>query len=105
MLFQVKSTYIESLLNEERRKYILRITTKWISLEIVLFSIYKFDANCHGFIPQGDHFLWGLYPRCYLLSGDSDTIVALAGSIAETYYGVDETNSREESAYIAKLLS
>lgn len=54
---------------------------------------YHFDATCQGSVPQalqaffeGEDFVDTLRKAVYL-GGDSDTIAAIAGSIAEAFYG------------------
>lgn len=67
---------------------------------------YKFDVTCQGSVPQGI--------MCFLestdfedavrnaisLGGDGDTIGAMAGAIAEAYYGIPEHLAEEVFDYI-----
>jgi type I restriction enzyme M protein len=69
---------------------------------------YKFDATCQGSVPEA------LY--CFLISdsfeetiktaisigGDSDTIAAIAGSIAEAYFGIPDKIKKEALKRIPK---
>lgn len=88
----------------EKNYYILDFTIDEIRKK------YKFDETCQGTVPQA--------LECFLesndfedairiaisLGGDSDTISAITGSIAEAYYGIP--NHIKESAiyYLDKLL-
>ena len=57
---------------------------------------YAFDESCQGSCPQAiEAFLEGhsfedVIRKAIALGGDSDTIAAMAGAIAEAYYGVPE---------------
>ena len=81
---------------EEIKEYIER---KYYKLDFVLDEIrpyYKFDVTCQGSVPQAI--------QCFLeavdfedairnaisLGGDSDTQAAIAGAIAEAYYGIPD---------------
>jgi ADP-ribosylglycohydrolase len=62
---------------------------------------YEFDVSCQGSVPQAiTAFLEGktfedVIRTAVSLGGDSDTIGAMAGSIAEAFYGVPEDFKRE----------
>ena len=62
---------------------------------------YEFDVSCQGSVPQAiTAFLEGktfedVIRTAVSLGGDSDTIGAMAGSIAEAFYGVPEELKRE----------
>ncbi len=62
---------------------------------------YEFDVSCQGSVPEAIiAFLEGqdfedVIRNAISLGGDSDTIGAMAGSIAEAYYGVPENLKRE----------
>ena len=71
---------------------------------------YKFNELCQTTVPQA------LY--CFLISenfedtirtgisigGDSDTLCAIAGSVAEAYYGIDEKYIKEANKYLDNRL-
>lgn len=74
-----------------------RIATEYYPLDFTIASIrpsYRFDATCRGTVPQAI--------ECFLestsfedairtavsLGGESDTIAAITGAIAEAYYGI-----------------
>jgi len=57
---------------------------------------YEFDVSCQGSVPEaiiafleGDDFE-DVIRNAVSLGGDSDTIAAMAGSIAEAFYGVPD---------------
>ncbi len=62
---------------------------------------YSFDVSCQGSVPEaiisfleGDDFE-DVIRNAVSLGGDSDTIAAIAGSIAEAFYGVPEELKKE----------
>ncbi|MBQ8236026.1 MAG: ADP-ribosylglycohydrolase family protein, partial [Clostridia bacterium] len=74
-------------------------------------STYRFDVTCQGSVPQAI--------VCFLeaeryedavrnavsLGGDSDTIAAMAGSIAEPFFGIPEEIEEEAFEYIDEELA
>lgn len=61
-----------------------------------LVSLYYFQPTCEGSVPQA---LWAalegpdfisVMRRCLRIGGDTDTIAAMAGSLAEVLYGIPE---------------
>ena len=58
--------------------------------------VYEFDVSCQGSVPQAiEAFLESVsfedaIRNAVSIGGDSDTIAAMAGSIAEAYYGIPE---------------
>lgn len=71
-----------------RNYYSMRFSIEGIRL------IYEFDASCQGSVPQAikafvesDSFEDAIR-NAISIGGDSDTIAAIAGSIAEAYYGI-----------------
>jgi len=76
-----------------------RITRNYYSLDFTIDEIrgtYKFDVTCQGSVPQAiEAFLESesfedAIRTAVSVGGDSDTIAAIAGSIAEAFYGVPE---------------
>ncbi len=57
--------------------------------------LYTFNATCHGSVPQAIRAFYesrsfeDAISLAVSIGGDSDTIAAMTGSIAEAYYGVD----------------
>ncbi len=90
---------------EEIKDYIEK---HYYSLQFILDEIrpsYEFDVTCQGSLPQAI--------QCFLestdfedairnavsLGGDSDTQAAIAGSIAEAYYGIPQTLKEKIEKY------
>lgn len=73
-------------------------------------SMRVFDETCHGTVPQAI--------RCFIdsnsfeecirmavsIGGDSDTIAAIAGSIAEAYYGVPDYFKEQALSYLPNAM-
>ncbi len=81
---------------EEIRKY---IDENYYFLDFTLDEIrekYSFDVTCQGTVPQAiTCFLEGIdfedtVRNAISLGGDGDTLAAIAGSIAEAYFGIPE---------------
>ncbi|MBR4609123.1 MAG: ADP-ribosylglycohydrolase family protein [Erysipelotrichaceae bacterium] len=71
---------------------------------------YHFDVTCQGSVPQAiESFLESeSYEDCIRnaisIGGDSDTIAAMAGAIAENYYGLPEGFKEKADAYLDDYL-
>ena len=69
---------------------------------------YGFDASCQGSVPQAiSAFLEATsfedtIRNAVSIGGDSDTIAAIAGSIAEPYFGIPESMRSAALAYLDK---
>ncbi len=67
---------------------------------------YGFDVSCQGSVPQAmtAFFESSGFEDCLRkavsLGGDSDTIAAMAGSLAEAYYGIPEEIQRKVHTYM-----
>ena len=81
---------------EEIKKH---ITDNYYKIDFTFDSIrptYEFDVSCQGSVPQAmqSFFESESFEDCIRnaisIGGDSDTVAAIAGSIAEAYYGIDE---------------
>jgi ADP-ribosylglycohydrolase len=75
------------------------IKEKYYSLDFTLDSIrenYRFDVSCQGSVPQALEAFFesngfeDAIRNAISIGGDSDTIAAITGGIAEAYYGVPE---------------
>jgi len=73
------------------------ITTHYYSLNFTLDSIrptYAFDVSCQGSVPQAFQAFFesigfeDALRNAISIGGDSDTIAAITGGIAEAYYGI-----------------
>ena len=71
---------------------------------------YKFDVSCKGSVPQAiTAFLEGIdfedtIRNAISLGGDSDTIAAIAGGMAEAFFGVPRELAIEATNYLDKDL-
>ena len=81
------------------------VTTNYYPLDFTLDDIrptYKFDSSCQGSVPQALEAFFestsfeDAIRNAISIGGDSDTVAAITGSIAEAYYGVP-TNLRESA--------
>jgi type I restriction enzyme M protein len=73
---------------------------------------YSFNSSCQGSVPQAlEAFLESenfedAIRNAISIGGDSDTIAAISGSIAEAYYGVPEVLRQKATKYLdSKLLN
>lgn len=71
---------------------------------------YKFDESCQGTVPQAiiaflesDDFEDAIR-NAISLGGDSDTLAAITGSIAEAYYGIPQDIREEALSYLDHTL-
>ncbi len=80
---------------EDIRNYV----SKYYKLDFTLDEIrptYKFDVSCQGSVPQAiTAFLEGedfcsVISKAISIGGDSDTIAAISGSIAEAFYEIPD---------------
>jgi len=85
------------------------IEDKYYSLDFKMDDIrdtYRFDVTCQGSVPQSiQAFLESVdFEDCIKIAisigGDSDTIGAIAGSLAEAYYGVPEDIKNRTISYL-----
>ena len=67
---------------------------------------YRFDVSCQGSVPEAiisfleSNSFEDAIRNAVSLGGDSDTIAAMAGSIAEPFYGIPEEIKREAFSYL-----
>ena len=90
----------------EIKKYIEK---KYYQLNFKLDDIrstYKFDVTCQGSVPQAilafldSESFEDTIRNAISIGGDSDTIAAIAGSIAEAYYGIPEHIKSKALTYL-----
>ena len=86
-----------------------RIERDYYRIDFTLDSIretYAFDVSCQGSVPQALEAFFestsfeDAIRNAISIGGDSDTIAAIAGSVAEVYYGVPEDMAREAEGYL-----
>ncbi len=95
---------------DEIREYII---TNYYQIDFTIDSIraeYKFNATCQGSVP---HALEAFFEaedfedtirNAVSIGGDSDTVAAMAGSVAEAYYGVPDWIRSEVMNYLDSRL-
>lgn len=86
---------------------------EYYNLDFTLDEIrdtYTFDETCQGSVPQALNcfFESNSFEDCIRnaisIGGDSDTIAAIAGSIGEAYYGIDESLILKARSYLDNYL-
>lgn len=91
---------------EEIRDYIHR---NYYPMDFTLEEIrpeYKFDVSCQGSVPQALKAFFestgfeDAIRNAISIGGDSDTIAAICGSVAEAYYGVPELLALQAKNYL-----
>lgn len=91
---------------EEIRKYIER---HYYALDFTLDDIrdtYPFDVTCQGTVPQAvvafleSTSFEDAIRNAISLGGDSDTLAAITGGMAEAYYGVPEALKEKALSYL-----
>lgn len=96
---------------EEIREYILE---NYYYIDFTLDEIrenYVFDVTCQGSIPQALEAFFesesfeDAIRNAISIGGDSDTIAAIAGGIAEAYYGIPEEIKKEALMYLDEDLN
>ena len=89
------------------------IVSNYYKLDFSLDGIrmhYKFDVSCQGSVPQAIvAFLESVsfedaIRNAISIGGDSDTIAAIAGGIAEAYYGIPNNIKHEGLKYVSEGL-
>lgn len=95
---------------EEIKEY---ITSNYYNLDFTIDKIrkeYEFDVSCQGSVPQaivafleGKNFEDSIR-NAISIGGDSDTIAAITGSLAEAYYGIPEKIKKQSFKYLDKEL-
>ena len=94
----------------EIKDYILE---NYYAIDFTLDEIredYSFDVSCQGSVPQALEAFFestdfeDAIRNAVSIGGDSDTIAAIAGGIAEAYYGIDENLRRRALAFLTEDL-
>ena len=71
---------------------------------------YKFDISCQGSVPQALEAFFestsfeDAIRNAVSIGGDSDTIAAITGSIAEAYYGIEQGFKEIALTYLDEML-
>ncbi|MBQ8497746.1 MAG: ADP-ribosylglycohydrolase family protein [Clostridia bacterium] len=81
----------------------------YYSIDFTLDEIrpyYRFDATCQGSVPQALEAFFesesfeDAIRNAISIGGDSDTIAAITGSVAEAYYGMTQTQKEKALSYL-----
>lgn len=76
------------------------------NMYIDLINNYKFDASCQNSVPQAIYCFYisdsfeDCIRKCVTIGGDTDTICAISGSIAEAYYGIPSLFKNQVKEYL-----
>jgi len=90
------------------------IEANYYRLDFTLDEIrpgYRFDVSCQGSVPQAiEAFLESssfedAVRSAISLGGDSDTIAAIAGSVAEAFYGIPQAMREKALSFLDRELS
>lgn len=96
---------------EEIRQY---ITENYYAIDFTLDEIrptYRFNETCQGSCPQALQAFFestdfeDAIRNAISIGGDSDTIAAMTGAIAEAYYGIPEDIKEKALSYLDHYLS
>lgn len=91
---------------EEIKRY---ITENYYKIDFTLDSIrptYRFDSTCQNTVPQAMEAFFesvdfeDAVRNAVSVGGDSDTMAAITGGIAEAYYGIERVLRRDALAYL-----
>lgn len=103
------STTIFLANNNASMDQLKRYVNTYYDIDFTLDEIrprYKFDVSCQGSVPQAFEAFFesnsyeDAIRNAISIGGDSDTIAAITGGIAEAYYGVPETLREHLSDYL-----
>ena len=105
-VFMAKSGYKK----EEIKEYIV---DNYYDMDFTLDEIrksYTFDVSCQGSVPQALEAFFesesfeDAIRNAISIGGDSDTIAAITGGVAETYYGIPEEMAEKAKEYLDEEL-
>lgn len=94
---------------EEIKKYI----SKYYSIDFTIDEIrpgYEFDVTCQGTVPQAMQAFFGSVSfedairNAVSIGGDSDTLAAITGAVAEAYYGITDKIKGISLSYLDETL-
>ena len=89
------------------------VNENFYKIDFTLDSIrktYRFDVTCQGSVPQALQAFFesvdfeDAIRNAVSIGGDSDTIAAITGSVAEAYYGIPADIRNESLKYLDKYL-
>ena len=94
---------------EEIKKYIAGYYTIDFTLQEIRLS-YDYDITCRGTVPQAMQAFFestdfeDAIRNAISIGGDSDTLAAITGSVAEAFYGIDEELKETALSYLDETL-
>ena len=94
---------------DEIKEYVSRFYTVDFTLDEIRKE-YEFEVSCQKSVPQAFEAFFestsfeDTIRNAISIGGDSDTIAAIAGSIAEAYYGTDEDMKETALSYLDDYL-
>ncbi len=86
---------------------------KFYTIDFTLDEIrptYRFDVTCQGSVPQSleaffeSESLEDAVRNAISIGGDSDTVAAIAGSVAQCYYGITDEEKKKVYSYLDERL-
>lgn len=94
---------------DEIKEYVSKFYTVDFTLDEIRKD-YEFEVSCQKSVPQAFEVFFestsfeDAIRNAISIGGDSDTIAAIAGSIAEAFYGVDEDMKETALSYLDEYL-
>lgn len=94
---------------DEIKEYVSRFYTFDFTLDEIR-EAYEFEVSCQKSVPQAFEAFFestdfeDTIRNAISIGGDSDTIAAIAGSIAHAYYGIDEDTKETALSYLDDYL-
>ena len=110
---EVVSSLIYLAKENKDKDYLREFANTYYTIDFTLDKIrpsYTFHESCQKSVPQAiECFLEAenfedCIKNAISIGGDSDTIAAIAGSIAESYYGIEEELKEKARVYLDKNL-
>ena len=94
---------------DEIKKYISKYYTIDFTMDEIR-PVYGFDVTCQGTVPQAMQAFFestsfeDAIRNAISIGGDSDTLAAITGAVAEAYYGIDEEMKDTALSYLDERL-
>lgn len=94
---------------EEIKEYISKFYTIDFTLDEIR-PFYRFDVTCQGTVPQAMQAFFesesfeDAIRNAISIGGDSDTLAAITGAVAEAYYGIPEDLKETALSYLDERL-
>ncbi|MBR0324465.1 MAG: ADP-ribosylglycohydrolase family protein, partial [Bacteroidales bacterium] len=95
---------------EQIKEYVSKYYTIDFTLDEIR-DVYEYDVTCQGSVPQAFQAFFestsfeDAIRNAISIGGDSDTIGAITGSIAEAYYGIKKDMRETALSYLDNYLS